>query len=109
MALLYDKFVCHRLQSPLTPVRYVKFSIRYLIDIDIFRYLLIDIDIFQNLLIDIDIFQNSPIDIDIFQNSLIIIDIDIFQNSLIDNDIDIFRMAYRYRYFPNLPIYRLSI
>jgi hypothetical protein len=75
-----------------SPVRYAKFlSIRYLIDINIFRNLLIDIDIdiFQNLLIDIDIdiFQNSPIDIDI--------DIDIFQNSLIDIDIDIdiFRMA----------------
>merc|ERR1739842_11502 len=59
-----------------SPVRYAKFlSIRYFIDIDIFRNLLIDIDIFQNLLIDIDI--------DIFQNSL----------SDIDIDIDIFRMA----------------
>jgi hypothetical protein len=71
-----------------SPVRYAKFlSIRYFIDIDIFRNLLIDIDIdiFQNLLINIDI------DIDIFHNSPIDIDIDIFQNSLID--IDIFRMA----------------
>ena len=75
-----------------SPVRYDKFqSIRYFIDIDIFRNLLIDINIFQNLLIDIDIFQNLLIDIGIFQNLLIDIDIDIFQNSLID--IDILKMA----------------
>ena len=109
-----------------SPVRYAKFeSIRYFIDIDIFRNLLvdidIDIDIFQNLLvdidIDIDIFQNLlvdiDIDIDIFQICLIDIDIDIdiFKNDHIDIDIDI-DIFQKCRYIDNryvISIYRTGL